>query len=61
MLVLVPDRGLEGLLVLGRPVLAPCLQAVAAHGGEHGGGLLTPHDAEEDLQLNRIQTVDALR
>src|SRR6266699_570433 len=43
-LVIVPDRLLEFFFLLGAPRLAPRLDIVAAHGGEHRGGLLPTHD-----------------
>src|SRR3954449_13129299 len=42
-LVLVADGLLERLFVLGRPLLAAGLEAVAADGREHAGGLLPTH------------------
>src|SRR3954470_17700940 len=42
-LVLVADRLLERLLLLGRPLIATGLDAVAADLGEHAGGLLAAH------------------
>src|SRR3954454_5161942 len=45
-LVLVADRLLEGFLVLGRPLLAAGLDAVAADGRQHAGRLLTAHDRD---------------
>src|SRR4051812_33291339 len=45
-LVLLPDRHLERLLVLGRPFLAARLEPVAPDLGEHAGRLLTAHDRD---------------
>src|SRR3954468_15748427 len=45
-LVLVADRLPERLLVLGRPLLAACLEAVAADGRQHAGRLLAAHDRD---------------
>src|SRR4051812_35226758 len=42
-LVLLADRRLERLLVLGRPFLAARLEPVAAHLGQHAGRLLPAH------------------
>src|SRR4051795_9833011 len=39
-LVLLADRRLERLFLLGRPLLAACLEPVAANLGEHAGCLL---------------------
>src|SRR5690606_8306533 len=40
LLVLGADRGLEGVLLLGGPLLAAALQLVPLDGGQHRGGLL---------------------
>src|SRR4051794_30427273 len=42
-LVLITDRRLERLLVLGRPLLPAGLQPVAAHRRQHAGRLLAAH------------------
>src|SRR3712207_7777831 len=42
-LVALADRLLERLLVGRRPRLAALLEALPAHRGEHGGGLLAAH------------------
>src|SRR3954465_1135600 len=44
--VLVADRRLERLFLLGRPLLAAGLEPVAAHGREHAGRLLAAHDGD---------------
>src|SRR5690606_31643922 len=44
--VLLADRSLEGLFLFGRPVAAAGLDAVAAHGGQHAGGLFAAHHAD---------------
>src|SRR5690606_23106119 len=43
-LVLVADGRLEGFLVLGAPLAALALDALAAHRGQHAGGLFAAHD-----------------
>src|SRR5690606_9867071 len=45
-LVLLAHRGLEALLVLGAPLAAAGLDRVAAHGGQHAGGLFAAHHAD---------------
>src|SRR4051794_37847787 len=45
-LVLLADRRLERLLLLGRPLLAAGLEAVAADLREHAGRLLAAHDRD---------------
>src|SRR5258708_19267002 len=45
-LVLLADRALERLLLVLRPRAALRLDAVAADGREHGGGLLAAHHGD---------------
>src|SRR5688572_4484104 len=45
-LVLLADRGLERLLFVLRPRALLRLDPVAAHGGQHRGGLLAAHDGD---------------
>src|SRR3989475_7233835 len=45
-LVLLADGGLEGLFLLGRPLAALGLDAVALDGGQHAGRLLAAHDRD---------------
>src|SRR3954470_16129503 len=49
LLVLLADRRLERLFLLGRPVLAAGLETVAAHGGQHAGRLLATHHRDAGI------------
>src|SRR5690606_39618015 len=44
--VLLADRGLEGVLLLGAPAAAARLDAIALHRGQHARGLLAAHDTD---------------
>src|SRR4051794_1021738 len=48
-LVLLADRRLERLFVLGRPLLAAGLQPVAAHGRQDAGRLLAAHHRDAGI------------
>src|SRR5690606_19997430 len=45
-LVLLTNGSLEGLFFVGAPAAAAALDAVAAHGGQHAGGLVAAHDGD---------------
>src|SRR5690606_16243933 len=45
-LVLLTNGSLEGLFFVGAPAAAAALDAVAAHGGQHAGGLFAAHDGD---------------
>src|ERR1051326_7065129 len=55
-LVIVADRLLEFLLLLGAPAIAARLDVVAPHRGEHGSGLLAAHHGNSRVGADEQET-----